>query len=104
MAPKLKIPGTASDTSAKFDELRKDSIPLPFTITVQEVIDVTPSARAAGGAVTVELTQPPDKGERMTGQVCEVELDNGITLWLRPGSLYRDFGAQQARGATPADS
>ena len=102
MAPKLKIPGTASDTNAKADELAKENIPLPFTITVQEVIDVTSSARAAGGTVTVELTPPPDKGERQAGQVCEVELDGGITLWLRLGSLYRDFGAQRARGAVPA--
>lgn len=104
MAPKLKIPGTASDISAKLDELKRDPIPLPFTITVQEVIDVTSSARAAGGAVTVELTPPPDKGERQAGQVCEVELDGGITLWLRPGSLYRDFGAQHSRGTAPAGS
>ncbi len=105
MAPKLKIPGKSSDTNTKTDELVKETFAdLPFTITVQEVIDVTSSARAAGGAVTVELTPPPDKGERQAGQVCEVELDGGITLWLRPGSLYRDFGAQRARGAAPAGS
>lgn len=104
MAPKLKIPGSIGDTGKKLDELARVTIPLPFTITVQEVIDVTSSARAAGGAVTVELTPPPNKGERQAGQVCEVELDGGITLWLRPGSLYRDFGAQRARGAAPAGS
>ncbi|MBC8017098.1 MAG: hypothetical protein H7X83_01080, partial [Verrucomicrobia bacterium] len=101
MAPKLKIPGRSSDISAKADVLKKETIALPFTIEVQQVVDVTSSARAAGGAVTVELTQPLPEGEqRQAGEVCEVELEGGITLWLRPGSLYRDFGAQRARGAT----
>ncbi len=104
MAPKLKIPGTASDNNTKTDELVKENIAdLPFKITVQEVIDVTSSARAAGSSVTVELTQPlPIGQQRQAGQVCEVELDGGITLWLRPNSLYRDFGAKRARGAAPA--
>jgi len=103
MTPKLKIPGTSSATNAKADELAKESIPLPFSISVQEVVDVT-SAREAGGAVTVELTPPLPKGEeRQTGEVCEVELEGGITLWLRPTSLYRDFGGRRARGgAKPA--
>ena len=102
MAPKLKIPGTSGTTSAKIDELAKENISLPFTISVQQVVDVA-AAREAGGAVTVELTQPLPEGEqRRTGEVCEVELEGGITLWLRPGSLYRDFGVQRARGAEPA--
>ncbi|MSN24365.1 MAG: CHAT domain-containing protein [Geobacter sp.] len=99
MAPKLKIPGTAGSISAKSDELDKVPIQnLPFSIKVQEVVDVA-SAREAGDAVTVELAQPLSKGEqRNSGQVCEVELEGGITLWLRPGSLYRDFGTQKSRG------
>lgn len=101
MAPKLKIPGTAITTSYKEDELMKQAIPLPFAITVQEVVDVT-SAREAGGAVTVELTPPTAEGEKhQGGEVCEVELEGGITLWLRPDSLYRDFGAPRVRGAAP---
>jgi len=104
MAPKLKIPGTSGTTSAKIDELAKENISLPFTISVQQVVDVA-SAREAGGAVTVELTQPLPEGEqRQAGQVCEVELEGGITLWLRPGSLYRDFCVPRARGAAPTGS
>ena len=74
MAPKLRIPGIPSDTSAKTDELAKETIPLPLTITVQEVVDVT-SAREAGGAVAVALTPPAPEGEkRQAGEVFEVEL------------------------------
>ncbi len=101
MAPKLKIPGTPANVSAKEDELTKENLSLPLTITVQEVVDVM-AVREAGGPVTVELAPPPPKGEkRHGGQVCEVELEGGITLWLRPDSLYRDFGAPRARGAAP---
>lgn len=99
MAPKLKIPGTSGDISAKFEELTKETFPIPFTINVQKVVDVS-SARKAGESETVELTQPPQEGkERHAGHVCEVELEGGITLWLRPASLCRDFGSQRKRGA-----
>ncbi len=99
MAPKLKIPGTSGDTSAKDEELAKETFPIPFTIKVQKAVDVT-SAREAGGSETVELTPPPPKDQkRQSGEVCEVEMEGGITLWLRPSTLYRDFGAQRKRGA-----
>jgi pimeloyl-ACP methyl ester carboxylesterase len=98
MTLKLKIPGMCGDIGTKESELAKESISLPLAIRVQEVVEVA-SAREAGGAVMVELAPPPSGGEkRQAGQVCEVELEGGITLWLRPASLYRDFGARSARG------
>ena len=49
MAPKLKIPGISGSTSDKTDGLAKETISLPFTISVQQVVDVA-AAREAGGA------------------------------------------------------
>ncbi len=102
MAPKLRIPGISTDSRVKSDELARESVSVPLAIRVQEVVEVA-SAREGAKPVIVELAEPPRDGEdRKAGQVCEVELEGGITLWLRPGSLCRDFGAQRVRGAAPS--
>jgi CHAT domain/Lecithin:cholesterol acyltransferase len=103
MAKKLKIPGAADDPAkkSKQEELEKAGAAAPMDIQVQEVVNVS-AARAAGGEVTVKLEPLAPAGEALAGQVCEVEFEDGIKLWMRVGSLYRDFGRPRTRGAAPA--
>lgn len=103
MAAQLKIPGKSIDISAKEAELAEEETPdLLFKIRVEKTVDVS-FAREGGGAEPVDLLQPEMKGEqRQKGQIFEVEMEGGITLWLHPASLYRDFGVQRTRGAAPA--
>lgn len=101
MAKKLKIPGkeaTREENEAKQNELASVGLPsLQLDIQVEKVVDVG-AAREAGDAQLVELAP---RAQDIAGNVCEVELEDGIKLWMRTGALYRDFGKARTRGVAP---
>lgn len=60
-------------------------------------------AARAGPARGASKARPPrEAGEASARRrVCQVELESGARLWLRPDSLYEMFGQRPTRGALP---
>ena len=118
----LRIPGqriedasVAAGADLSNDQLRAAG----FEIELEMVIDVAQSREGGFEDIAIETAGsapgPGPAARRGTrsargtealapsaaGRVCQVELESGARLWLRPESFYEMFGARPTRGALP---
>jgi tetratricopeptide (TPR) repeat protein len=123
MSQVLRIPGRRVEDRSLADLAGPPDIDLKagFEVELDAVIDVTQSRD--GGFEDLPLAQaapapPPAAGARrrrraaaaeeepapVALRVCQVELEGGARLWLRPESFYAMFGQGPTRGALPRAS